>query len=89
MTFDKRFLRPLYGRDLMSLLISKIDTDKMCLELELNSMMKEKNRKSIDGLYVLQNGYYKSNFLLNKNLLKSKHENINVSYDELLEKENE
>ena len=46
-TFDERFIRPLFGNDLMSLLIAKIDSDNMRLELELNKMMREDNHKEL------------------------------------------
>ena len=67
-TFDERFIRPLFGNDLMSLLIAKIDSDNMRLELELNKMMREDNHKPIDGLYMMQNEYYLPEQLFDKTL---------------------
>ena len=84
-TFDKRFIHPLLGKDLLSLLNSKIDTDEMKLELELNQMMKNPTHRAIDGIYMMQNNYYDTNNLLDRSLYKKI---IGVSneqtYEELL-----
>lgn len=64
-TFDERFTQPLFGRDLISLLNTTIDTDKMFLGLELAKWMQAENHRLIDGVYMMNNHYYEANYLLN------------------------
>ena len=65
-SFDKRFIRPLFGKDLISLLCTEIDTNNKELILSLNDLLKAASHKPIDALYMRKNGYYKPDELIEK-----------------------
>jgi len=69
-TFDDRFSRPLLGKDLISLLVTKINTDEHRLEIELSKVMTASNRPSIDGVYMMRNNYYNVDNLLYSSALE-------------------
>jgi hypothetical protein len=73
-TFDDRFSQPLFGKDLMSLLNAKINSDKHRLEIGLAEWVDSKDN-SIDGIYMMRNGYYEVDNLLHGSLLDLKPDN--------------
>lgn len=56
-TFDSRFSQPLLGKDLLSLLNSRIDTDNNRLEVDIPKWRKEMSMP-VDGIYMMRHRYY-------------------------------